>query len=168
MVLYDERGNFIVGAELALATRKARQIKNERRLQRPPAAMDEARNIVLGSHSTAQLRSLNSHYNCMGMVFASRRTCIDTEELGMILEDDGYRPVVSENDIMLGDIVVYRNMKGDAVHVGMVAGIRTNLVEGRQEIVVMSQWGGDGEYLHRADDVSPLLGVPSEYWTDRT
>ena len=69
---------------------------------------------------------------------------------------------------MPGDVVVYRDEEGFVVHVGLVTEVETNVKEATWEVSVLSQWGGDGEYFHRIDDVSPLLGKPTEYWTDRT
>lgn len=68
---------------------------------------------------------------------------------------------------MVGDVVVYRDEGGAVVHVGVVSQVQTDLREGTRGILVLSQWGADGEYFHRIDDVNPLLGKPVEYWTDR-
>lgn len=167
MVLYDDRGNFLVGGQLLLSTRRGRQIPNDRRRERPPAAMSAARELVLSSRPTARVRSLTSIYNCMGMVFATRRTTVLPDELEMILEDDDFRRISFEWELMAGDVVVYRDTTGFVVHVGLVAEIRTNLSDGSREVIVLSQWGADGEYFHRVDDVNPVLGSPAEYWTDR-
>lgn len=166
MVLFDPHGNYLLGAEIALATRQGRQIKNERRLQRPPAAMKEACDIVLRSHPSAKVRSLSSVYNCMGMVFAARRTYVDPDQLPIILEDDGYRPVA--RDLLVpGDVVVNRDATSDIVHVGIVAEVRPILSTGSREVIVLSQWGGDGEYFHTIDDVNPRLGKATDFYTDR-
>ena len=110
---------------------------------------------------------MNSTYNCMGMVFASRRTWVDPEHLTIILEDDGYRPVANEGELQTGDVVIYRDNAGEVSHVGIVTKVRTNLLQASREITVLSQWGESGEYFHWVDDVHPGLGHPSEYWTDR-
>ena len=168
MTLYDAHGDYLAGAMLPLATGMGREIPNERRMALPPERMRAARDIMLASHSSAKSRSLSSAYNCMGMVFATRRTWVEPEHLRMILEDDGYQRVTSEGQLELGDVVLYQNEDGDIVHVGIVADVRTNLTDARKEVIVLSQWGRDGEYFHRVDDVHPLLGNPTEYWTDRT
>ena len=129
--------------------------------------MNSAKNTVLTHHPDARARSLSSMYNCMGMVFASRRTWVDPEHLPMILEDDSYRRVSSEGELQPGDVVVYRHDDGEISHVGVVTEVRTNVREAAREVFVLSQWGRDGEYFHRADDVNPQLGKPAEYWTDR-
>ena len=167
MVLYDERGNFLVGGQLPLATRKGRQIPNDRRMEQPPARLRAAKEIF-ERRATVRSRSLTGVYNCMGMVFASRRTCVEPEYLQMILEDDEYHRLSSPDQAVPGDVVVYRDDQRTVVHVGLVAQVIPNLRrEGTSEIVVLSQWGADGEYVHRVDDVHPSLGAPAEYWSDR-
>jgi hypothetical protein len=123
--------------------------------------------MVLGLYQTARLRSLSSVYNCMGMVFATRRTWVDPEDLQMIFEDDEYRRLPDDGQAMPGDVVVYRDTEGAVVHIGLVSQVIPNLREGTREIVVLSQWGADGEYFHRTDDVHPSLGSPTDYWSDR-
>ena len=131
--------------------------------------MQTAKTTVLGAHSSAEVRSLNSLYNCMGMVFASRRTWIELEleHLRMILQDDEYQQVPNEGELRQGDVVVYRDDDNYVSHVGIVVNIRTRIKEATREIFVLSQWGQDGEYFHLAEDVNPRLGKPAEYWTDR-
>ncbi len=170
MVLYDDQGGYLLGAGIQLSTRKNTPIPNERRRQKAPAVMQAAEKIVLGAHSSARVRSLSSMYNCMGMVFASRRTWIDPEHLEAILEDDEYERVNNENEIEPGDVIVYRDDNDEVSHVGIVARVLTGLSldEAPVRLCVLSQWGADGEYFHLADDVNPRLGRPVEYWTDRT
>jgi hypothetical protein len=103
----------------------------------------------------------------MGMAFASRRTLIDPDHLQLILADDGYRRIPHENDLVAGDVVVYRDESGAVSHVGLVTDVMPDLRGATWEISVLSQWGQDGEYFHRVDDVSPRLGKAAEYWTDR-
>jgi hypothetical protein len=167
MVLYDERGDYLVGGQLALETRKGRQIRNDRAPERHPDSLKAAKEMFENEHSTVRVRSLTSVYNCMGMVFGARRTCIDTDELPMILKDDEYRHLGSVNDVTNGDVVVYRDAGHRVTHVGLVSDVRLDIERGTPHITVLSQWGRDGEYFHRVDDVHQLLGTPSEYRTDR-
>ena len=167
MVLLNSRGDYAVGPELPLSTRKGSQIPNEQPSPRPPVSMRAAKDMVLDDHPSACARSLSNLYNCMGMVFASRRTWVEPEHLTLILEDDEYRKVASRGEIQRGDVVVYRDNYGEVSHVGIVADVRTNVEEATWEVFVLSQWGKDGEYFHLDDDVSPRLGKPVEYWTDR-
>ena len=167
MTLYDVKGNFLVGGQLPLATRSGRQIPNDRRPEIHPDIMGAAREIVLSEHDSARVRSLSGVYNCMGMVFASRRTWIDTEELGEVLRDDQYRRLSDEDEVIEGDVVVYRD-RDVVTHVGIVARVQPDLTQAVTNITVLSQWGRDGEYFHRIDDINPRLGTPVEFWTDRT
>ena len=167
MVLLNTAGNYLIGPELAVSTRKRRQIPNEQRSPRPPVRMQAAKDMVLNAHSSAHARSLSSLYNCVGMVFASRRTCVEPEHLPMILEDDEYQQVNDRGELQPGDVVVYRDNQDEISHVGIVAEVKPNLEEATWEVVVLSQWGADGEYFHLDNDVNPRLGRPTEYWTDR-
>lgn len=110
---------------------------------------------------------MSSVYNCMGMVFAARRTWIDPEEIRLILEDDDYRRVSDASELMPGDVVVYRTDDGSVSHVGVISEVQIDIREASRRIVVLSQWGREGEYFHGVDDVNPRLGKPTEYWTDR-
>lgn len=153
---------------LALETKNGKRIPNAKRDQKAPARMAAAKKYVLDNHKSAQLRSLSSEYNCVGMVFAARRTVIEDDEVEMILLEDGYRQINNESELQIGDVVVYRNDHGTISHVGTIACVSSNVREAQWEITVLSQWGADGEYFHLIDDVNPLLGRPREFWTDRT
>ena len=168
MVLYNSQGSYLISPELSLATRKGTQIPNEQRNQRSPASMQAAIGIMQSGRPSVQPRSSSSVYNCMGMVFASRRTCIDPQQLHMILVDDEYEPVPDQKDLQRGDIVVYRGPKGTVCHVGIVVEVKPDLRKGSWEVTVLSQWGADGEYFHLINEVHPSLGEPTEFWTDRT
>ena len=150
-----------------LSTKRGNRIPNIQRATRHPDSMAVAQAVVLKHHPTAKLRSLRSEYNCVGMVFASRRTAIEPEYVPMILRDDGYRPVDQEDALEVGDVVVYRTRDGEISHIGIIAIIKESIQPPYREIIVLSQWGSEGEYFHRIDDVNPLLGQASEFWTDR-
>lgn len=169
MTLLNSRGEYLLGAELPLATKRGTRIPNERRREHAPIRLQAAKDIVLRSHPVAQMRSLSATYNCMGMVFANRRTWIDTDHLQLILQEDNYRQTTID-DIQPGDVIVYRDELGSVTHVGLVSCIEVNLAdlsEDMHKVTVLSQWGADGEYFHPADEVNERLGNPTEYWTDR-
>src|SRR3972149_1987902 len=47
-------------------------------------------------------------YNCHGLTFASRRTAIfEHREIMKILSEDDYQEVENENDVQIGDIIIY-------------------------------------------------------------
>ena len=85
----------------------------------------------------------------------------------MIVEDDGYRQLGQDEQAEIGDIAVYVDSGENVSHVGIIALIRTDLERADFELIVLSQWGQDGEYIHRVDDVSHLLGTFSRIYTDR-
>ena len=168
MVLLNEQGNYLIAPELPLATKGGTPIPNEQRPEDARVVMTDRKEQVIRGGPERRPRSLSATYNCMGMVFANRRAWIDPEHLRLILEGDGYRQVADMNELETGDVVVYRNAAGEVSHVGLVTQVRTIVKYASREVYVLSQWGAYGEYFHRADDVSPMLGKPSEYWTERT
>ncbi len=165
--IFDAAGGYLRGGSIELSTKSGQAIPNEQVAQLPRARMEAARDNVLNYHPTAVERSLSSEYNCMGMVFAARRTWVDPDQLGNILRGDGYRRIREESELTVGDIVVYRNRSGSASHVGVITSIGLYGSDGTRQVVVLSQWGYDGEYFHEIDDVNPRLGEPADYWTDR-
>ena len=168
MVLHDATGSrYALAPEIRLSTKKGRHIPNTQMTQRPKVEMETAKDIVLTHHFSARPRSLSSEYNCMGMIFAARRTCIDPDHLGMILADDGFRRIARDSDLDIGDLVVYRDKNAEVSHVGIVSRIEPYRADNTRNVFVLSQWGRDGEYIHEVNDVGPFLGDPVEYWTDR-
>jgi len=112
----------------------------------------------------AQLRAVSSFpYNCVGLIFASRRAWIEIDHIYDILREDGYKQVRLE-DIMIGDVVLYKNYRGEPVHVALV--VTVDRVFGLN-VKVLSKWGVDGEFIHFIEDVPPFLGTPSEVYTER-
>jgi hypothetical protein len=108
-------------------------------------------------------------YNCVGLVFAARRTAIDCPStLDMILRDDGYY-IVPETDVVCGDVVVYRN-RGVPNHVGLIYELKdVSIRQDRSsiELWVLSQWGEDGEYIHKCREVPHIYGDTIEFWSER-
>ena len=102
----------------------------------------------------------------MGLVFASRRTCIEIEHLLWILREDEYRQLASRDELRVGDVVVYSTPKA-FTHVGLVYEVPLVISTIRREIVVLSKWGRDGEYFHEIDYVPETYGKPVQFWTDR-
>lgn len=111
------------------------------------------------------LRSITAVYNCLGLPFAARRTCIEPDHTQMILTEDGYTKLPGADHAQIGDIVVYRHDSEDA-HVGVLIRIEDPLLMHRK-LFVLSKWGAFGEYTHPIDAVPPLFGQPHEFWTDR-
>jgi hypothetical protein len=116
---------------------------------------------------SAKCRSLTAMYNCVGMVFASRRTSIEATHIELILRDDGFYRVRREN-VWEGDVVVYRR-DNLPQHVGVVYQLDRRVDEARaiSEIWVLSQWGDCGEYIHKIAEVPTAYGSVTEFWSER-
>jgi hypothetical protein len=165
---------FLIGAggendrhALRLSTRRGNHIPNwQQKRDRAPEAMHAARAVVMDGHEGRVLRSLASSYNCIGMAFANRRTCIEPDQVTMILEEDGFVEVAQVAAVMTGDLIVYE-FDGEISHVAVVVENEPDLRNGGSTIRVLSQWGFDGEYLHEYRDVHPSLGRPVRFYTER-
>jgi hypothetical protein len=109
------------------------------------------------------------HYNCHGLVFASRRVNIPPVDIPVdidrLLRRDGYRRIDTVPQV--GDIAVYRTPNGEIEHTGFVSRIEhvSPLASDLSEplVWVWSMWGGLGEYEHKAM-VSPYHDSHVEYW----
>jgi len=153
---------------LPLYTRSREFIPNEIRLESHPIRLQAAKALWEKEHPQAKLRSSTSIYNCMGLVFASRRTWVDPEYIALILHGDEYQRVANIFDVKIGDIVLYKDNDGkDITHVGIVVEVIPEIITASFQFKVISKWGADGEYIHSTEDVPERLGHPSEYWTDR-
>ncbi len=91
-------GNYKSNKSISLVTAKGWEIPNERRPREANMEIQRATaKMLIGTFPEISLRSLAWDYNCVGLVFASRRTAIDPKFLPKILEDDGYRLTSLEN-----------------------------------------------------------------------
>jgi hypothetical protein len=151
---------------IALDTCSKKHIRNERPKELPPTMMRAALDIDREINPNACLRSASSTYNCMGMVFASRRTCIDITELEFILKEDNYRKLAGVQEAEVGDVVVYCK-NGIPEHVGIISSLDINVANASREVKVLSKWGHHGEYIHLIQDVPSQYGSPTMFWTDR-
>lgn len=153
---------------IIMETRKNWKIPNEMRPEAAPHLLKASLAIWSKARPNARLRSFSGVYNCIGMVIASRRTWVDPEDLLRVLKEDGYRKLANESEAVCGDVVVYRDASGDVCHAGIVLGKnRYDPENPRDTLVVLSKWGGEGEYEHDASHVPIPCGKPAEYWTDR-
>jgi hypothetical protein len=151
---------------IELATSQGKRIPNARRSERAPEALEAGRKLIIDKHSSARLRSLTATYNCYGMAFANRRTCIEPIHVQMILDDDGYQEV-SLKDVMPGDIVIYRDRGGEISHVAVVVCHEKDVANAQWKTTVLSQWGADGEYVHDHRDVNEMLGKPDKFYSEK-
>lgn len=83
-------------------------------------------------------------YNCHGLTFAARRTCVDDlRAIAKILADDNYREVPALN-VLPGDIVLYYE-GGVVCHSGIVVEVSGTVPRFTK---VVSKWGPSGEFVH--------------------
>jgi hypothetical protein len=108
--------------EICLQTRAKTPIRNVQDRILPPervrAGIDGAAKAFKGTSKI--VNGPSGYYNCMGLVFASRRTQIeDLDRIPEILREDGYVEVHAERDATVGDVVVY-SIEGRFTHVALV------------------------------------------------
>ena len=156
--------------ELPLSTKKGTRIPNEIPPPLPPAKVAFHTESYRKRFPNSKLRSLDTAYNCMGMVFACRRTAIEPEHFDLISSDDEYRKLGPEETPQGGDVAVYRHTFAvDVVHVGVVLFVGP-VLESVQRITVLSKWGQFGEYCHDVRELPESLGDPIrglQFWTHR-
>lgn len=152
---------------IRLDTKRGNRIPNEQRMERAPESLRAARDLWTRGIPGIRVRSLGATYNCVGMVFGARRTWIEPEFLQMILDDDGYYSLADEVSVMPGDLVVYGVDDRTVRHVGMVIRKSRNIADASWEIEVLSQWGGDGEFIHSIGDVPEQYGAPLVFYSER-
>lgn len=146
---------------LALQTKQYWDIPNAPGPPRPPEAMKSAYKLLKERFHSLVLRSQRSDYDCMGLVFGSRRTFIDIEHAPRILHQDGYRRI-DVTETARGDVILYEDEDGPA-HIGIMWSYEPDL----KVRTVLSQWGADGEFFHRIDDVRDDWKHRVSAWTER-
>lgn len=150
---------------ILLATRRNTVIKNVRVAGLSPEMLKYQIRSWNTKIPLARLRSTVQGYDCMGLVFATRRTVVGTDQLPMILTEDEYHQIDS-SDLALGDVVVYKYaQENEATHVGLVSHFENLGLS--QVTFVISKWGSGPEYVHPMDEVPEQFGYPAEFWTDR-
>jgi len=156
-------------SSIPLATRRKRWILNRQRQEIPPGKRRAIDARWSSAHPDARLRSsATATYNCVAMVFASRRTWVNTDQIAAILSDDGYKKVDEFHHIDIGDLVTYHdNADGGVTHIGIIMAHQRMPDGGQHAIEVMSKWGAAGEYLHKLEDVPDDYGEAAHFWTDR-
>lgn len=145
---------------LGLDSCARRPIKNSTPPERSIDELDRMARDWQGWHPSAKLLVKSAVYNCMGLIFGSRRVQIDIDELPQILSEDVWRPI-GEAELQVGDLVMYVR-EGKARHVAFY--IRTDLVGSTIQRFVWSKCGEFGEYLHLITDVPKQYGQPDHFF----
>ncbi len=117
------------------------------------------------SSSAVELSPATGRYNCHGLVFASRRTNIDSPGQPVNIDDllnwDFYKRI--ETSPQLGDIIVYRDRKTMEIdHTGFIS--RVEKIGNTPIIFVWSKWGALGEFEHKVKHCIYFNDCKIEYW----
>jgi hypothetical protein len=143
---------------LKLQTRKYNDIINSRNTPLSLLEIEQNR-IKEKQHPLITARTKTSYiYNCHGMTFASRRTCIyGSAEVRKILREDDYEEV-DANKVLPGDVVAYYDTNNvDIEHTGVV--VETMRSKGILNApLICSKWGKGGEFIHSLADCPYNIG----------
>lgn len=155
--------------DLPLATKARNPIYNEQRMEQSLAQLQAAVAFWHDKFPDNELRSITATYNCVGMVFGSRRTEILTKHVRGILADDGFKALAHEGEAKRGDLVVYVADGEEVQHVGMVVEVFAEVdpaVQPPFHVRVLSKWGAMGEYIHWVEAVPNTFGK-AQYFSER-
>ena len=153
--LSTKRGNYIHNT----------QFQSEQVPEMIQAKMEMHESFV--QQTQTQLRSIDSSYNCVGLIFASRRTRIEPNLVRWILQEDGYKPI-DEQHTMVDDLVIYTLNKDEVVHIGRLIDKVLDEATNEYQWRILSKWGKDGEYLHKIKDVPQYLSYDGlEFWSEK-
>jgi hypothetical protein len=158
---------------IVLQTHKGTPIGNEIEYPADERAVRKFQ-LLLNEHKRWEARKpATGVYNCVGHVWASRRTMVWREIerfVTIILADDGYRKIDKDKEsICPGDVVLYWQDDDPTkfIHVGIVHEMRPGVSDRFRIPWVLSKWDStSGEALHHFDDV-PFKEYILEFWTDR-
>ncbi|MCH8032754.1 MAG: hypothetical protein IH950_03210 [Bacteroidetes bacterium] len=135
---------------IALDTRLGNPIENE--IAPTPSDKNIEKDQFLYQNNilkwTRRVQS-TGQYNCLGHVWASRRTSIYSEAARkLILTDDGYTELFFSSAPLPDDFIVYEDVdSGDYLHIGRVIAVSNS------EIKILSKWDdSSGEYIHSPED----------------
>lgn len=168
MVVVLDAGSEQDQKSIGLDTREGNHIRNKCRPEKPVAGLRDGVDAVRESYGgVREVLSATARYNCAGLVFGARRTHVFMDEIEeKILDDDGFEQSQNREEWGPGDVVLYRDEDDDLTHVARIHSIEL----GRYDdpvVLVVSQWGETGEFLHEWREVPPQLGCPQEVWSQR-
>lgn len=150
---------------IVLQTCKGTNIKNVIYSELPSFRYEKNEELCRKKFPRAIIRrGASVRYNCHGLTFANRRTCIeDSDDLLTILGDDEYKKI-SLNETSRGDIIVYKD-NDDIDHTGIIIDIKK--VKSIIVPIIMSKWGArHAEYIHPYNHC-PYNKSNIEFWTER-
>jgi len=123
-------------------------------VQSPEAVEASLLELERFTHEVIRLEGPNSACNCHGWVFTGGTFGVQSKDVDTILADNGYEPV---QPAQAGDLVVYRDDSGAALHTGLVRFVGDDGI-----LLVESKWGPLGVFLH-APETQPY-GQQFGFW----
>lgn len=132
---------------LALETRMRAAVSNSHDRTPPIAGAQQHTDKLIAQYKSARPRTILAcnTYNCHGLTFAARRTCIAAADVPAILKDDEYVRVADGQEVLPGDVALYSDSSSFA-HSGIVVGVRSGVPW------IVSKWGFAHEAIHSVLD----------------
>ena len=140
---------------LSLVTSRNNDIKNYVAPE-PAEKHVQAFNAIRARYSWTERRPAYGICNCAGLVWASRRAAIDSQDAwNLILLDDNYRRLHLDETPMPGDLVIYEESKSGFLHVGVVLELAPLIhSSSNYSTRVLSKLSDSyGEVIHREHDI---------------
>ncbi len=129
--------------DVFLRTDRGRFVRVYQSLLADRASSNDDSPAIVSSGFVIRRDKPSPHYNCHGWIFTGGKYVVKSEDVELILADNGYVPVDQPS---VGDIVVYYDEQGRVIHTAVVRGL---LDDGTP--VLESKWGFGGRFLHRPD-----------------
>jgi hypothetical protein len=135
---------------IALDTRLGNPIENE--IAPSPSDMNKQKDLRIYREYILKWEQRippTGIYNCIGHVWASRRTAIYSDKARKkIISDDGYTELLLTDNPLPDDFIVYEDKESDYfLHIGRVIAVSNS------EIKILSKWDdSSGEYIHSPED----------------
>jgi hypothetical protein len=150
MVLLDSSG-IVPDTNIELHTRANKRIENTQAWQLSLWDWKTFAEVVEKFDRAKKVADACPVYNCHGLIFASRRTAVDSAVFP-ILTDDGFEEI-SAKDVRVGDIALYLDERGEASHTGFIIGLE-KIFDGSDLLIpkVWSKWGKGPEMVHLVPD----------------
>lgn len=146
--------------EIKLQTRTGADIPNFQSKELSIFEANQAPDLEHEWHPLEKRTAALPFYNCHGMTFASRRTTVGDETVGLILTEDGYEEIPADK-VLPGDTIVYYSIEGDPEHSGIVITRPHSSPLNVPEVI--SKWGKYSE-LHHLANMCPYTFAGAKYF----
>ncbi len=157
---------------IIVQTRKGNSVKNAIDPSPRKDQIDKYRRLLEKHPNWVERVPAIGGYNCVGHVWASRRTGIfEQEQIDIVFRDDGFRIVDETKELIHpGDLVAYWSTDHQHfLHIGLVVELRSAVGFTTSIPWVLSKMDAtSGEVLHHFRDIDfPGFEYRFEFWTER-